>query len=128
MAIALTTVSYIKKVRLASRRHQQTCVFIYKALLSKFLSYSASLIEVRDNNHYVRSQNRLALKILHTNSKVGKTGFQYYEPHYYNELQNNFNDLKAQVNEIEQYLRVNNIEFVGLPVPNPGESEETLLY
>ena len=30
-------------------------------------------------------------------------------------------------NEIEQYLRANNVEIVGLPAPNTGESEETLI-
>ena len=33
----------------------------------------------------------------------------------------------GQINDIEQYLRVNNLEVVGLPQPNEGETEETLL-
>ena len=36
-------------------------------------------------------------------------------------------DLRSQVNEIDQYLRVNNLEFVGLPPPNQGETEETVI-
>ena len=65
------------------------------------------------------------------------------------ELQRELNDLKAQdaqdpppnvvdtnedieslrkeVNEIQQYLRINNLEVVGLPEANENESEETLL-
>ena len=35
--------------------------------------------------------------------------------------------LKDEVNSIQQYLRVNNLEIVGLPAPNNGESEETLI-
>ena len=36
-------------------------------------------------------------------------------------------ELRSQVNEIDQYLRVNNLEFVGLPPPNQGETEETVI-
>lgn len=36
-------------------------------------------------------------------------------------------ELHREVNSIQQYLRINNLEIVGLPEPNPGESEETLL-
>ena len=36
-------------------------------------------------------------------------------------------ELQSQVNEIDQYLRVNNLEFVGLPAPNEGETEETVI-
>ena len=35
--------------------------------------------------------------------------------------------LQDQINEIEQYLRANNIELVGLPPPNAGETHETLI-
>ena len=35
--------------------------------------------------------------------------------------------LQDEVNSIQQYLRVNNLEIVGLPAPNEGESEETLI-
>ena len=35
--------------------------------------------------------------------------------------------LKAELNSIQQYLRVNNLEIVGLPAANDGETEETLL-
>lgn len=39
------------------------------------------------------------------------------------------NDLQSQVNEIEQYLRSNNIEIVGLPPPNieAGETDEDVI-
>ena len=36
-------------------------------------------------------------------------------------------DLETEVNSIQQYLRVNNLEIVGLPDPNNGESDEKLL-
>ena len=35
--------------------------------------------------------------------------------------------LRKEVNEIQQYLRINNLEIVGLPEANQGESEEKLL-
>ena len=35
--------------------------------------------------------------------------------------------LKEEINSIQQYLRVNNLEIVGLPAANNGESEETLI-
>ena len=35
--------------------------------------------------------------------------------------------LRAEINSIQQYLRVNNLEIVGLPAANDGETEETLL-
>ena len=35
--------------------------------------------------------------------------------------------LETELNSIQQYLRVNNLEVVGLPKPNTGESEEMLL-
>ena len=35
--------------------------------------------------------------------------------------------LKEEINSIQQYLRVNNLEIVGLPAPNDGESDETLI-
>ena len=31
------------------------------------------------------------------------------------------------MNSVEQYLRVNNLEIVGLPNPNPNKTEETLI-
>ena len=36
-------------------------------------------------------------------------------------------DIRNQLNDIEQYLRVNNIEIVGLPQPNDEEPEETMI-
>ena len=36
-------------------------------------------------------------------------------------------EIQEEINSIQQYLRVNNLEVVGLPEPNRGESEETLL-
>ena len=38
-------------------------------------------------------------------------------------------DLQSQIHEIEQYLRVNNIEIVGLPAPivRDGETDETVI-
>ena len=36
-------------------------------------------------------------------------------------------ELRQAINNIEQYLRVNNLEIVGLPEANDGESEENLL-
>ena len=76
------TVSYMKRVRwlsLTCRRHQQTCVLIYKALLSP--SYLTSRVVLRVNNKDTRSQSKLALKPPHTNSVVGKTFLGYYAPH-----------------------------------------------
>ena len=35
--------------------------------------------------------------------------------------------LRKEINEIQQYLRVNNLEIVGLPEPLQGESDEKLL-
>ena len=35
--------------------------------------------------------------------------------------------LQVEMNNIQQYLRINNLEIVGLPDPNDGESDETLL-
>ena len=36
-------------------------------------------------------------------------------------------ELRNSVNSIEQYLRINNLEIVGLPEANDGETEEALL-
>ena len=35
--------------------------------------------------------------------------------------------IQTEINSIQQYLRVNNLEIVGLPEPNHGETEEKLL-
>ena len=43
------------------------------------------------------------------------------------DLQKEIVAIQDEINNIQQYLRVNNLEIVGLPVPNEGESEETLL-
>ena len=43
------------------------------------------------------------------------------------ELNKEIIDIKSELNSIQQYLRINNLEVVGLPEPNPGEDEETLL-
>lgn len=59
---------------LVPRRHQHTCAFIYKALLFELLRYFTSLVEFRACNHDTRSQDRLALKVLHANSNLGRTG------------------------------------------------------
>ena len=42
-------------------------------------------------------------------------------------LKAEMNVLKDEINSIQQYLRVNNLEVVELPETNNGESEETLL-
>ena len=44
-----------------------------------------------------------------------------------NDIANKIEGLQDQIDEIEQYLRANNVEIVGLPAPNTGESEETLI-
>ena len=36
-------------------------------------------------------------------------------------------EIRTQINDIEQYLRVNNLEVVGLPQPRQGETEEKVL-
>ena len=43
------------------------------------------------------------------------------------EVAKDLKEIRLQINEIEQYLRVNNLEVVGLPHPNEGEAEETLI-
>ena len=43
------------------------------------------------------------------------------------QIRNEIVEMKQEINSIQQYLRVNNLEVVGLPEPNNGESEETLL-
>ena len=45
------------------------------------------------------------------------------------EMKHEIAELKKQLNEIEQYLRVNNLEIVGLPNPLPdtNETEETVM-
>ena len=43
------------------------------------------------------------------------------------ELSKEINLIHIELNSIQQYLRINNLEIVGLPEPNQGESEETLL-
>lgn len=49
--------------------------------------YLTSLAEFRANNHDTRSQNKLALKVYHTNTELEQTGFWGYAPNYLNELQ-----------------------------------------
>ena len=44
-----------------------------------------------------------------------------------NRLEEEIVQLKEEINSIQQYLRVNNLEVVGLPKKNDHESEETLL-
>ena len=43
------------------------------------------------------------------------------------ELNKEMKAVQIELNSIQQYLRINNLEIVGLPEPNQGESEETLL-
>ena len=44
-------------------------------------------------------------------------------------LEEEIEDLRSKFEEIDQYLRVNNLEFVGLPAPNTdaGETEESII-
>lgn len=42
-------------------------------------------------------------------------------------MQEDINLIHKQLNEIEQYLRVNNLEIVGLPEPNENESETEMI-
>ena len=42
-------------------------------------------------------------------------------------LQEQITALQGEINNIQQYLRVNNLEIVGLPEPSNGETDETLL-
>ena len=42
-------------------------------------------------------------------------------------LREDITAIQVEINDIQQYLRVNNLEVVGLPAPNDGESEEKLL-
>jgi hypothetical protein len=42
-------------------------------------------------------------------------------------LQEQITEMQDEMNSIQQYLRVNNLEIVGLPDTNEGETEETLL-
>lgn len=58
-------------------RHQNTCVFIYK---SKLLRYLTSYVEFRANNHDTRPQKTRALKVSHMNLKLVETGFCFSEP------------------------------------------------
>ena len=46
-----------------------------------------------------------------------------------NDINQEISEIKKQLNDIEQYLRVNNVEIVGLPNPLPetNEKEETLI-
>ena len=43
------------------------------------------------------------------------------------DLRKEISALQDEVNSIQQYLRVNNLEIVGLPQPNENEDEETLI-
>lgn len=42
-------------------------------------------------------------------------------------IQQQITEMQGEINSIQQYLRVNNVEIVGLPEPNNGESEEILI-
>ena len=42
-------------------------------------------------------------------------------------IRKEIDEIKSDINNIQQYLRINNLEVVGLPEPNDGESEEKLL-
>lgn len=43
------------------------------------------------------------------------------------ELRKEIVEIQTELNDIQQYLRVNNLEIVGLPNPNENESDETLV-
>ena len=43
------------------------------------------------------------------------------------ELRKEISALQEEVNSIQQYLRINNLEIVGLPQPNENEDDETLI-
>jgi hypothetical protein len=43
------------------------------------------------------------------------------------DIKKKINEIESELNSIQQYLRVNNLEVVGLPQANNGESDETLL-
>ena len=36
-------------------------------------------------------------------------------------------ELRKQINNMEQYLRINNLEIIGLPEPTDEESHESIL-
>ena len=44
-----------------------------------------------------------------------------------NNITSELKEIRNQINDIEQYLRVNNLEVVGLPQPGQGETEEKVL-
>ena len=47
--------------------------------------------------------------------------------HRFNELEKQITGLRQHLFDIEQYLRVNNVEIVGLPEPNENESNEDVI-
>ena len=49
------------------------------------------------------------------------------DPAVIQEIRKDIVNIQGELNNIQQYLRVNNLEIVGLPEANEGENEETLL-
>lgn len=69
------------------RRNIHLMLFIYKALLLKLPNYLTSLLSFKSSNYRTRSSNYLTLDIPFTRTNVGRTGFSYYAPFKWNELQ-----------------------------------------
>ena len=62
-------------------------LFIYKALLLKPPSYLTPLLSFKPGSYRTRSSNYLTLDIPYTRTNIGRTGFNYYAPLKWNELQ-----------------------------------------
>lgn len=58
------------------RRHRHSCVFFHDTLISELLTNLTSSVEFNVNNHDTRSEEKLALKLPHTNSELWKGAIQ----------------------------------------------------
>ena len=73
------------------------------------------------------SNNCNTLDVRTVTLETGFTEFKLKQNENMKLFQDELDVLKFEINEMEQYLRVNNLEIVGLPAPDEGESDTQLI-
>ena len=77
----------VGRTSLQTRRNSHLMLLIYNALLLKLPNDLTSLLTLKSRNYNTRSSNYLTLDIPRGRTNVGRTGFRYFAPFKWNEIQ-----------------------------------------
>ena len=80
---------------------------------------AAEIINLNTKNNNITAQNEQLEKSVNEFKKTANQNLILF--------QEDITAINKQLNEIEQYLRINNLEIVGLPEPNENETETNMI-